>query len=90
MTFKDFIDIFLDLIKITIPVIAGLTLLTFFWGLVKFIMAVGGDEKAIEEGKSLMIWGILGLFVMVSIWGILHFLTDQFGFGYVVPLLPIK
>jgi hypothetical protein len=88
MTFKDFIDIFLNLIKTMIPVIAGLTLLTFFWGLAKFIMAVGGDEKAVAEGKNLMIWGILGLFVMVSIWGILHFLTNQFGFSYVVPLLP--
>lgn len=89
-TFKDFVDIFLDLIKVTIPVISGLTLLTFFWGLAKFIMAVGGDEKAVAEGKNLMIWGILGLFVMLTIWGILHFLTDQFGFSYLVPQLPVK
>lgn len=86
--FQELLKIFTDLISITIPVVAGLTLLVFFWGLVKFIMAVGGDEKAVSEGKNLMIWGIIGLFIMVSIWGILHFLTDQFGFGFVLPLLP--
>ncbi len=88
--FKSLVYIFIDLINITIPVISGLTLLIFFWGLAKFIMAVGGDEKAVAEGKNLMIWGIIGLFVMLSIWGILHFLTDQFGFSYVVPQLPVK
>lgn len=86
--FASLIKIFLDLIEAVIPVIAGLTLLVFFWGLAKFIMAVGGDEKAVADGKSLMIWGVIGLFVMTSIWGILYFLTKEFGFGFVLPLLP--
>jgi len=87
MDFNGLIDIFLDLIKAAIPVVAGMTLLVFFWGLVKFIFAVGGDEAAVAEGKNLMIWGILALFVMVAIWGILRFLTGEFGFGFVLPLL---
>lgn len=87
----DFIKIFYDLIAAIIPVIAGMTLLVFFWGLAKFIARVGGgDEKAVAEGKSLMIWGVLGLFVMMSIWGILSFLTNEFGFGFALPLLPTK
>ncbi len=89
-TFSTLIDIFLDLIQAAIPVIAGMTLLVFFWGLAKFIVAVGGDEKAVAEGKNLMIWGVLALFVMISIWGILGFLSDQFGFVKILPLLPIK
>jgi hypothetical protein len=88
--FPSFIKIILDLIEVTIPVVAGLTLLSFFWGLAKFVARVGGDEKAVTEGKNLMIWGIIGLFVMVSIWGILAFLAGEFGFGYALPLLPTK
>ena len=89
-TFKDIIEIFLDLIQITLPVIAGLALLVFFWGLTKFIMNVSGDEKAVSEGKNLMIWGIIALFVMVSIWGILRFLYADIGFTrpFGLPLLP--
>lgn len=88
--FPSFIDIILDLIKLLIPVVAGLTLLSFFWGLARFVARVGGDEKAVSEGKNLMVWGVIGIFVMVSIWGILGFLTNEFGFRYVLPLLPVN
>ncbi|MEK7135185.1 MAG: hypothetical protein AAB780_00570 [Patescibacteria group bacterium] len=90
MDFQGLINVFLDLIKVTIPVVASMTLLVFFWGLVKFIFAVGGDEKAVADGKSLMIWGLLALFVMVAIWGILRFLTGEFGFDFVLPHLPTR
>ena len=86
--FGSLIKLFLDIVGLLIPVVAGLTLLTFFWGLAKFIARVGGDTKAVTEGKNLMIWGIIGLFIMVSIWGILSFLTGEFGFDYALPLLP--
>lgn len=85
--FAGLIGIFLDLIKVTIPVVASLALLVFFWGLTKFIMK-GGDDKAIQEGKSLIVWGLIALFVMISVWGILGFLADQFGFAKAFPLLP--
>lgn len=86
--FSSLIKVFLDLIKLAIPVVAGLALLVFFWGLAKFIARVGGDEKAVKEGRDLMFWGILALFVMVSFWGIMAFLSGQFGFRTVFPLLP--
>jgi hypothetical protein len=87
--FGDLVDnYFIDLINTVIPVIASLALLSFIWGLAKFIGRVGGDEKAVSEGKSFMIWGIIALFVLVTLWGILGFLSDQFGFAKVFPFLP--
>ncbi|MDO8590305.1 MAG: hypothetical protein Q7R69_03500 [bacterium] len=65
------------LTKTSIIVLAGLSLLVFFWGLVKFIFHVSGDEKAIEEGKRIMKWGLIALFVMVSVWGIIKFMQVQ-------------
>ena len=89
-TFADFIKIFLDLIALLIPVIAGLALLAFFWGLAKFIMNVSGDEKAVTEGKNLMIWGLVALFLMVSVWGLLRLFSGELGFGssLTLPILP--
>ena len=89
-TFADIIEIFLNLIEMLIPIMAGLALLVFFWGLAKFIMNVSGDEKAVSEGKDLMIWGVIALFLMVSIWGIIAFLSGELGFGssLTFPLLP--
>lgn len=89
-TFSDFIDLILSLIGMLLPVVAGLALLAFFWGLAKFIARVGGDEKAVSEGKSLMVWGLIALFVLISIWGILGFLSDQLGFAKVFPQLPTR
>ncbi len=87
-TFGDIVDMFLDLVLLIIPIIASLALLAFFWGLVKFI-SNAGDEKAIGDGKSLMKWGLVALFVMVSIWGILRLAYGELGFTqFGIPFLP--
>ncbi len=91
---KDFtgiLCIFIDLITTAIPIVAGLALLFFFWGLAKFILKAD-DETAREEGKQVMKWGIVALFVMVSVWGIVAFLQeDLFRVSTrSVPLLPVN
>lgn len=58
-------------------ILAGLALLYFFWGLIKFIVRAG-DEEGRKEGKKAMMWGIMALFVMVSIWGIVTLLQSAF------------
>lgn len=89
--FRSFVNIFVDLIRTAIPVIFGLALLVFLWGLAKFIFRVGGgDEKAVSEGKNLMIWGLIALFIMISLWGILGFFYADIGFthSFSIPFLP--
>jgi len=87
-TFGDVICIFIDLILTVIPIVAGLALVVFFWGLAKFILKAG-EESAREEGKQVMKWGIVALFVLVSIWGIVMFLHgDLFGSPIGIPQLP--
>lgn len=88
--FKELVNIFVDLIRTALPVIAGLALLVFIWGLVKFIFRVGGDEKAVEDGKNLMKWGLIALFVLVSFMAILAFVYEDIGFSrpFGLPLLP--
>ena len=87
--FTELVNILLDLIAAAIPVMASLALLAFFWGLAKFIFRLGGDEKALAEGKNLMKWGLIALFIMVSVWGILRFFYTDIGFTqFALPLLP--
>ncbi len=64
---------------------AGVALLVFFWGLAKFIFK-SGDEKSHEEGAAVMKWGIIALFVMVSVWGIVNFMQRALG----LPITPIS
>ncbi|OHA89452.1 MAG: hypothetical protein A3C70_02960 [Candidatus Zambryskibacteria bacterium RIFCSPHIGHO2_02_FULL_43_14] len=89
-TFGELVNIFINLIQATLPLLMGLSLLVFVWGLVKFISRAGGDEKAVTDGKKLMMWGLIALFVMISIWGILRFFYSSLGFSktFGLPLLP--
>lgn len=66
------------LVDLATPIIVGIALLAFFWGLAKYIFA-SGNEEAKAEGKNIMIWGIIALFVMVSVWGIVRFIGDAVG-----------
>ncbi len=89
--FTQIVGSILDLISLAVPVLAGAALLVFFWGLVKFIWK-SGDEASHEEGKNLMKWGIIALFIMVSYVSIVQFLYIGFGFGdgnsFGIPQLP--
>lgn len=78
--FQELINLFLDLINTLVPVIFGLSVLVFFRGLALFIWSAG-DSASHEKGKGIMIWGLVGLFVMVSLWGILKFAYGDFGFS---------
>jgi len=66
------------LVSMALPIVAGLALLAFFWGLAKYIFAAD-DEKKKGDGKRLMIMGVIALAVMVSVWGLVRFLGTAFG-----------
>jgi len=54
-----------------------LALLGFFWGIAMFIWNAG-NEKRRAEGRNIMMWGLITLFVMLSILGILNALQVTF------------
>ncbi len=58
-----------NIIDTLIPVVFALALLLFFWGIIKVFRAEG-DGEGIKSGRRVMMWGILVLFVMSSIWAI--------------------
>ena len=74
----DIIDSAFDLVtKILIPLAFALCLLYFFWGVAKYIRTGANSDKAAEEGKKVMVWGVVGLFVAFSIWGIIKFIQTE-------------
>ena len=69
----------IDLINtIFVPLIFALAFVVFLWGIFKYFILGGHDEEAKESGRSLMIWGLIGFFVMVSVWGLVNLLVDTF------------
>jgi hypothetical protein len=76
ITVEGLVTKFKGWINLVIPIVIGIGLIYFLWGLATFINN-SGDEKGREEGKSKMVWGILGLFVMISIWGLVEFVGSS-------------
>jgi len=77
----------LTVVTVAVPVLTGLALAFFLWGLVVFLARTSNDQ-ARTEGKRHMIWGIIGLAVLVSTWGIVQVVVALFGLeeGAVPPL----
>ncbi|MEI6811062.1 MAG: thrombospondin type 3 repeat-containing protein, partial [Candidatus Nomurabacteria bacterium] len=53
----------------------------FFFGIVQFIWSArqGSEGKGIQKGTQFMKWGLIALFVMFSVWGIVKFAQGVFG-----------
>ena len=66
------------LINLLIPVVIGLAVIFFMWGTAQFVLKAG-DQKLRQEGKNKMIWGIIAIFIMVSIMGIISLIGDTLG-----------
>jgi hypothetical protein len=61
-----------------IPLLILLALVVFFWGLVQYILNPGEGHA---NGKTKMIAGLLALFIMVSVWGIIKVAQNTLGIG---------
>ena len=60
-----------------IPLLMAAALVVFFWGLIQYIRSSGEGEH--KTGQNIMIAGIVSLFVMVSVWGLVRFLQSTLG-----------
>lgn len=74
------VGMFTDIGLALIPFLGAVAFLVFILGVGKFIRSAG-SEKDLKDSKNLLIWGVIGLFVLVTIWGIVAFLQSEFGFG---------
>src|SRR3989344_5421074 len=61
-----------------VPLLIGLAVVVFLWGVVKFVTAAGDEEKR-KEGKNFIIWGLVGITVMVILWAIVFLLVSWIG-----------
>ena len=60
-----------------IGIFIALAVVVFFWGLIRWLWSVGPDDA--HKGLSLMFWGLIAIFVMVSIWGLIRVIRGSVG-----------
>lgn len=62
-----------------IPLVFGIALLMFVWGMFKFFIYNTEEEK--EKGKDLALYAIVAFVLMVSVWGIVNLIAGGLGFS---------
>jgi hypothetical protein len=87
--FKSALDILIWLkcviVAAIIPLIFAVAFFFFLWGVFQFMIATTAEKR--KEGRQRIWWGLIALFVMVSVWGIIKILSDTVGTGSAVPFL---
>lgn len=66
-----------------IPVLITIGVIYFIFGIVQYVIA--DDEQAKDKGKNRMLWGLVGLFVIVTFWGLLTVIGNTFGINAEAP-----
>ena len=59
-----------------LPIIIALAVVWFIFNVFKYTIVNNEEDKT--QAKSQMIWGIFGIFVMVSVWGFVAILQSTF------------
>jgi hypothetical protein len=79
--FSGLVDTLIDgILNPLVILLVAVGFVIFLWGLVKYVSAGGNDEK-VSEGGRLMVYGIVILFVMLSVWGFVKILETTFNLG---------
>jgi hypothetical protein len=74
------------LIKSVVPFLFTLATAAFIWGIIQYFLNPDNEEKR-KKGKEYLLWGVIGLFVMISIWGLVGVLSNTFGVKTLIPQL---
>jgi hypothetical protein len=77
---------FLNILNLLIPVAIALAVVVFLFGIFRYVTAK--DDTAKSEARSIILYGVVILFVMVAIWGLVNILINTFGLQTEPPPAP--
>ncbi len=80
--FKGAIMIIVNIITAILPIIVLLAVFYFLWGLTSYLKNTGENK---DEATQMMTNGIIGFFVMSSVWGLVAILSATFGTPVNIP-----
>jgi len=65
-----------ELLNVVLPVFVALGVVYFVWGVVSYV--ISSDEEAKKTGRNRIIYGIIGLAVIIGVWGLVNLLRNTF------------
>ncbi|MES2087475.1 MAG: hypothetical protein V4467_00625 [Patescibacteria group bacterium] len=75
--FSEFVLNFINILGDVTMFVAGLGFFGLLTGILKYSGA-GGDEERLGKAKQLIIYGLLGMFIIFSFWGLARLLANTY------------
>lgn len=77
-SFRDLVENYLIALinEAFIPLVFAVSLAVFLWGVYRYYFASGDKEK--NEARNFVVYGLIGFFVMVSVWGLVRIVYQTF------------
>ncbi len=70
------------LVRVSVlPFIMAIAVLSFVWGVVQMIMNPA-NEEAQSKGRTFILWGILGFFIITAMYSLVAVIRRTVGFGF--------
>jgi len=71
------VDMIKGVINTALPILIAAAVVWLVFNIIRYVVAAGEEAKA--GAKNHIVWGVVGLFAIVSIWGLVNMLTKTFG-----------
>jgi hypothetical protein len=76
-----YLDFYKSLVQGTVndylvPVLIAIAFIVFLFGVYKYFILGAADEKSRTDGKQFVLWGVIGLVVILSVWGLVNLVKD--------------
>lgn len=65
--------------QILLPFIIGIGFLVFVWGVFVYFIVGGGDEEKRAQGRSFVVYSILGYVLIIIFYGVVNMIADSIG-----------
>lgn len=76
---------------VLVPLLFAVAFITFLYGVANAYIFSRGDPEETSKGHKLILWGIIGFVVMLSLWGLVAIVSNTFGLeGSVAPPTPVS
>ena len=64
--------------SLLVPLLFAIAFIVFLYGVAKTYILSRGESKEVEEGHKLILWGIIGFVVMISVWALVNLVSSTF------------
>jgi len=82
------LNVIITVLNWLIPFLVVVAVFIIIWGAFQFVVSAGDPEKR-KEGRDKILWGVVGVTVMLTVWGLVNILRNSFTIWEASPISPL-